>query len=367
VSKGKGKAPAGCYWREGTLYGYAKVSGKRFRWSLETDDPAVAKARRKAGRQRLVAERHGDAVRSFAEAFESWDKQLDRAVGAGTADRYRCSLIQIAPWLEGKTLSEIDGRLIAEIIEARQDAGVTNATIKRDMGALSSIMKFCILKAWREDNPVLPKLALIPERRDPIVLPLERDINVVADYIARTAPAVANLIHAAYKTGAREGELILALRDHIDHERRQMTLIGKRNKLRVIDLIPFEGYAFLSGLPARLGCKWLFWHREGKPYSKTSFAGNFGDTVKEVAAWAEKEGIEFTPFTFHHLRHWHAVHFLKNGYGSIYDLQARLGHTSVKTTEIYLQYLTPEEAQTAKFGRAVGTGNAIQRASGSKS
>lgn len=363
MSKGKRKAPAGCYWRGATLWGYAKVNGRRFRWSLETDDPALAKARRNAGRERLVAEKHGDAVRSFAEVFESWDKQIERAVGPTTADRYRCSLIQVAPWLEAKTLADIDGRLIAEIIEARQGAGVTNATIKRDLGALSSIMKFCILRGWREDNPVLPKLALVPERRDPIVLPLERDIKLVADHIGRTAPAVASLIHAACKTGARESELILALRDHIDHDRRQMTLIGKRNKLRVIDLRPFDGYAFLSALPARLGCKWLFWHRKGKPYSRTSFPGNFSETVKEVAAWADKEGIEFTPFTFHHLRHWHAVHFLKNAYGTIYDLQARLGHTSVKTTEIYLQYLTPEETQAAKFGHRA-TDKRMPRASG---
>jgi integrase len=51
----------------------------------------------------------------------------------------------------------------------------------------------------------------------------------------------------------------------------------------------------------------------------------------------------------------------------VYDLQARLGHTSVKTTEIYLQYLTPEEVQTAKFGRTVRTENAVQQASGIKS
>jgi hypothetical protein len=51
------------------------------------------------------------------------------------------------------------------------------------------------------------------------------------------------------------------------------------------------------------------------------------------------------------------VDFLKNGHGLIYDLQARPGHASVKTTEKYLQYPTPEEAQTAKFGRLVGRGN----------
>ncbi|HVZ53562.1 MAG TPA: tyrosine-type recombinase/integrase, partial [Pseudolabrys sp.] len=320
--------------------------------------------RRKAGRERLVAEKHGDAVRTFAEAFAAWDKQLDRAVGVSTADRYRCSLAQIAPWLEGRTLPEINGRLVAEIIEGRQAASVKNATIKRDLGALSSVMKFCILKDWREDNPVLAKLALIPERRDPIVLPLERDIKLVAEHIGKTAPAVANLIWAACKTGAREAELIRSLRDHIDHERRQMTLIGKRNKLRVIDLEPFGGYAFVSGLPARLKCKWLFWNRDGKPYSLSSFAGNFSATVKDLAALAKKEGIEFTPFTFHHLRHWHAVHYLKNGYGTIYDLQGRLGHTSVKTTEVYLAYLTPEEVQAAKYGRGAGPQKEPQKAAG---
>ncbi|MGB1230598.1 MAG: tyrosine-type recombinase/integrase, partial [Holosporaceae bacterium] len=53
------------------------------------------------------------------------------------------------------------------------------------------------------------------------------------------------------------------------------------------------------------------------------------------------------PFRFHDLRHRYAVDYLKNG-GSIYTLKGLLGHTSVKTTEGYLAYLTPEEAEAAK-------------------
>jgi hypothetical protein len=41
------------------------------------------------------------------------------------------------------------------------------------------------------------------------------------------------------------------------------------------------------------------------------------------------------------------VQWLKDG-GSIYDLQARLDHSSIKTTEIYLKYLTPEKGRVAK-------------------
>ena len=335
MGAGKRKAPAGCYWRGNTLWGRVTVNGRKVRWSLETNDPGIAKTRREAGRKRLVADKHGDAVRTFAEVYDAWDSQIESSVGPKTADRYRCSLAQIAGWLEAKPLPRRSmGRLVAEIIRGRQSAGVSNATIKRDLGALSSVMKFCILQDWREDNPVLAKLALAPERRDPIVLPLDRDIDLVA---SRASPGVASMILAALKTGAREDELLRGTRDSIDHERRQMTIVGKRNKLRVIDLDPFGALRLPSaGCPAYLDSNWLFWHDDGEPYSGKSFAGNFHRLVEQTAAWAERHGIEFRPFTFHHLRHKHAVDYLKDGWGTIYDLQGRLGHTSVKTTEIYL-------------------------------
>jgi integrase/recombinase XerD len=54
---------------------------------------------------------------------------------------------------------------------------------------------------------------------------------------------------------------------------------------------------------------------------------------------------------FHDLRHFFAVSYLRAG-GNIYDLQKTLGHTSIKTTEIYLDFLTPEEQHIAMFGPA---------------
>jgi integrase/recombinase XerD len=156
------KAPPGCFWRGNTLWGQAMVRGRRKQWSLDTDDPKIAKARRSAGKERALADVHGDARLSFEEAFAAWEAQLLRSVGPKTAKRYLCSLAQLTPWLTGRRLPEIDGRLVAEIIRERQKAGVTNATIKRDLGALSSVLNYAILQDWLEANPVLAKLALCP-------------------------------------------------------------------------------------------------------------------------------------------------------------------------------------------------------------
>jgi integrase/recombinase XerD len=172
--------------------------------------------------------------------------------------------------------------------------------------------------------------------------------------IGRAPGRMSALVAAAWRTGCRLEELVTAERAKLDHTHRQLTVIGKGNKLRVIDLDFGGAYEILRALPVRLGCKWLFWHGDGLPYKNLS--ARFGTLVRaELAAAeraAEKAGHaepDFRKFRFHDLRHRHAVDWLKAG-RSIYDLQQRLGHESVKTTEIYLKFLTPEEKRVAMYG-----------------
>jgi integrase/recombinase XerD len=88
-------------------------------------------------------------------------------------------------------------------------------------------------------------------------------------------------------------------------------------------------------------------------------SSNFRRIMKVTADQARKQAQDFRPFRFHDLRHVHAVNWLKSG-RAIYVLKDRLGHTSVKTTEIYLAYLTPEEKHRVMFGAAVtGTKAAV--------
>jgi integrase/recombinase XerD len=153
------------------------------------------------------------------------------------------------------------------------------------------------------------------------------------------------MIDAAWKTGCRQSELAKSQINDVDHTRRQLTVRGKRNKVRVIDLDGW-GYDIYRALPIALGSRWVFWHDDGEPYRNV--ASRFAAIVKSVAEAARKREQDFRPFPFHHLRHRRAVDWLKSG-RNIYDLQQRLGHRSIKTTEIYLDYLTAEEQRAVKF------------------
>jgi integrase/recombinase XerD len=364
---GSRKAPPNTEWHGDILYGRKRINGKLRRWSLRTGDVKIGSERVKEDIERLTAAAYyGDQRVRWEDLVASWaETHITHEVSPLTAKRYAVSLRQLEPFLLGKFLDEIDRDLVKSIVDQRRAQGVTTATIKRDLTAGSSVLEF----AEADQNPFLDRLKRLKERRDPIVLP---DLAHVQRIVERAPGRMPQLIQAAIATGCRQTELVTAQRSRLDHVRRQLTVVGKRNKLRVIDLDFQDGYEILRAIPAKLGCRWLFWHGQGDPYR--NLASNFAQVIRsefvraydafhgttaknrpDVDELLKLEGgpdwpdIGFRTFTFHDLRHLSAVLWLKSG-RSIYDLKDRLGHASIKTTEIYLNFLTPEEARIAKFG-----------------
>lgn len=129
------------------------------------------------------------------------------------------------------------------------------------------------------------------------------------------------------------------------------TIMLTRTKTDSARAIPLEGpllsdaLGTLVGTPRHATSSLVFWHGDGGAY--LNFSANF-------RAWRERNGVRFR---FHDLRHFFAVSYLREG-GYIYALQGILGHASIKTTEGYLQYLTPEQKQRAMrtAGTQAGTG-----------
>lgn len=339
------KAPKYTYWRSGTLWARFTVGGCEHRESLRTSEVATARSRVADMRKKAIgAAVYGEDRKTWMQAYVEWSDYIAKEVSATTAKRYNVSINQIEGPIKGLFVDEITKAHVLSIVKGRRAAKVTNATIRRDLQALSSVLQYAELHDWRVGNPAKLIMETLSERREPIALPTEDDF---AYMLSRLTPMMGALMVAARATGARISELTKAERSQFNAKAGTLTIIGKRNKRRAIELGQ-KAADVLAKLPASTKTKNLFFFstEEGTtPLHNASFI--FSKATKAARLAAQKDKREFTGFRFHDLRHWFAVDWLKSG-RSIYDLQQHLGHSSVSTTEIYLEFLTVEEKEKAK-------------------
>lgn len=334
--------PGNIFMRGTTCWGRIRVAGRELRFSLRTGDVDLAKRRVEERRLREIAETVFEEKRhTWPEAVLAWSQHASGNVSAGTSKRYGTSLTAVAGSLNGLFLDQITNAALHKMIRDRKEAGAGNATIRRDLTAISLVLNYAIAHGWRETNPALDVRRTLRERRDPIVLPELADIEFVA---AGSPGNLGPLIRFALATGCRQNEIAIAEHGHIDRQRGQMAIYKtKRGRPRVIDLSPAV-LTLIAGVPQWPGSQWLF-HHSGQPYRTVS--SQWRGLMQRAQKRAQKAGRVLPWIRFHDLRHRHAVDFLKAG-GGIYDLSHRLGHTSVKTTEIYLAHLTPDEARRSR-------------------
>ena len=125
-----------------------------------------------------------------------------RSPAARHQKRYLCSLRQVGLLLGKLDLAQINGAQLAAIVSRK---GPTNATKRRDLTAVLAVLYAAESWGWIEKAPdPRPTLRLVPERRDPIVLPTGADV----DQLVATAPAplgVLVVVPGAHGNAARGG------------------------------------------------------------------------------------------------------------------------------------------------------------------
>lgn len=297
--------------------------------------------RLKAEREKIEHVRYyGEARTTWKEAVVNWSAASLGSVKPKTRERYQCSLRAVAGTMGDLHLDEINRRTIAKIAGR---PGVSNATRRRDLTAVSAVLRHAVSTGLLEQNVAAEwDRSGVKESRLPRSLPDEPDIAAV---VAEAPGLFANLIRFAQYTGMRQEEVAALTRRQIDRERQAVQLtMTKANRPRSVPLDE-RAWGTLEGTPAFIGKPYVFWHHEGARFANVS--SRFALFVGRAENKARAANRPFHAFRFHDLRHWYAVDYLRRG-GGIYRLQQILGHSSVKVTEMYLDYLTPEEAQRAK-------------------
>jgi integrase len=168
-----------------------------------------------------------------------------------------------------------------------QKKPITDTTVNRDLQSLRHILFWAADEGFLLGNP-LARLRLVPERRKP------RTVLAVADeekLLAAAAPHLKRIAVAALDTGMRRGELLNQKWEHVDWDRKLLSVTRSKTAGGEGREIPFTGrlHAMLLAMRAEAGLIFT--------YDKNPIQG-----IK--TAWkaaVRRAGIRY--LRFHDLRH----------------------------------------------------------------
>jgi integrase/recombinase XerD len=339
MAKGAGR---NLYRRGSTYWARVQIAGRDVRQSLRTSNRAEAVKRLETILKDAERIRFGEEARhKYEDAVVLWAESGFGGVKPRSAARYQTSLRMLHEHFSPLHLDQITARRIGEYVRNRRKDGATNATIRRDLSALSRCIAHANAHGWGEDNAaknwdrsVIRERKFIMERVD------EASLKAV---LARCSPIFGAYVRFLLATGVRADEAATIKRAAVDWSGARCLVNGKTG-LRTIELSA-NALAIAKAVPPSLSSPFLFWASHGGRFTAPS--QRFTTARVSAQKAARKAEQPFKHFRLHDLRHEYAIRYLEAG-GSLYALQKHLGHSSIKTTEHYCAFITPEQAERAK-------------------
>ncbi|MFT7351464.1 MAG: integrase/recombinase XerC [Flavobacterium sp.] len=215
------------------------------------------------------------------------------------------------------------------------DNSNSSKTINRKMASLKCYFNFLIKTIQLDSSPMdthksirFPKIKQIPFSEEEMKslfnnFPKEQDFVNTRDRL---------ILELLYSTGIRRMELINLKQKNVNLQQKMIKVLGKRNKERLIPLIP-SLIPFLNSYMVQkneqigdLNSTYLFVNKKNGKISETLV---YRLVKKHLSFVSEK--VKKSP---HMLRHSFATHLINNGAG-INSVKELLGHSSLASTQVY--------------------------------
>lgn len=329
----RARKEGGFYWELDFYY-----QGRRFRKSTKTSDQKVAKDIQKEIEARIARGSFSiveiqpkkkvflkDFIKEFLEysksrkAFSTWVR--DRIVFKG-----------FYAFTGNRSLDSIDKRLIDQFLQERVGR-LKKTTVNIDLRHLKAAFSKALEWGYVQTNPVKGlKLFSVPQSAPKYLNELQfKRVLEAIQY-----PHLKEIVLFAANTGVRVSELINITWSDVDFQNMTVRICNKddfQTKTKRERTIPLNetAYDVLSGLE-RKG-EYVFCCKDGSKRDKHYICRAFKAAVRS-------SGIGEN-YSFHSLRHTFASHLVQKGI-SLYIVQKLLGHSNIKTTEIYAN-LAPEK------------------------
>jgi integrase/recombinase XerC len=215
------------------------------------------------------------------------------------------------------------------------DDAISNVSINRKMQSLKAYYKFLLKTKQIEVNPLLKHKAL----KTPKKLQIPFSENEVADLFNQISNPVGFeemrdklIIDLFYTTGIRRTELIHLKIGHVNTSSYTIKVLGKRNKERILPLLPIVCQEVSSYINERT-CLENVTDVDYFFLTKKGLKLNDSFVYRLINAYfsAVSEKVKKSP---HILRHSFATHLLNNG-ADLNSVKELLGHSSLASTQIY--------------------------------
>jgi len=225
-------------------------------------------------------------------------------------------------------------------IASLSEANIAVTSIKRHVSAIRSFYAFVARRHGVSNNPTIGLALMKAPRPLPRFIDPSQTALVIDAEIARAAEndddfdTVRNalIINMLYSTGMRAAEIITLLDQDTDTTRRELKVLGKRNKERVIPFGPelagqIDSYRLVRSRTVGIShTDTLFVRPDGRPL--------YYGLLNRIVHSALDGNVTSSKRSPHVLRHSFATDMLNNG-ADLNAVKRLLGHASLATTQIY--------------------------------
>jgi integrase/recombinase XerC len=234
---------------------------------------------------------------------------------------------------ESPELNAISSSMVRSWLAELKEDEISSKSINRKISSLKSFYKYQLKTGALLKSPmgiiIAPKISKrLPQFVEQIDMDhLFQHMPFSDDWKGRTERLVILLF---YSTGMRLSELIQLKESQLDASHKQIKVLGKGNKERIIPIseeLIHQLQTYISDKPAIAKVSdHLFVTELGKPLQPRTVYGFIKSKLSEVTTIKKKSP--------HILRHSFATHLMNNG-ADLNAVKELLGHSSLAATQIY--------------------------------
>lgn len=264
--------------------------------------------------------------------------QYEKKYSLHTINAYQKDISDFAVFAEENfeetNLVEISYSIIRSWIVKLVDEEVSNRSINRKISSLKTFYKYLLKTKQIEVSPLAKHKSLKVSKKVQVPFSAKEVETVIANFSAEGFSDVRDqlIIELLYSTGMRRAELINLKLESIQIESSQIKVLGKRNKERMIPLLPSVKKTFIVYLKER---EQLEINSESDYLLLTNKGKKLYDTLvyRIVNGYFSRVSTK-TKNSPHIIRHSFATHLLNEG-ADLNSVKELLGHSSLASTQVY--------------------------------